>query len=77
MGNLCRFKSLVALTKPEQPTAARKHDTEEDAREAKKTKGILRCMKGRHTEREERAKTASFLKSPISSATRKGEIENE
>ena len=42
---------------------------------AKKTKGILRCMKGRHTERVERAKTASFLKSPISLATRKGENE--
>ena len=36
---------------------------------------ILRCMRGRHTEREERAKTASFQKSLISSATRKGENE--
>ena len=29
------FTSLVALTKPEQPTAASKHDTEEDTREAR------------------------------------------
>ena len=29
------LKSLVALTKPEQPTAASKNNTEEDTREAR------------------------------------------
>ena len=33
MGNLCRFTSLVALTKPEQPTAAKANTT------LKKTQG--------------------------------------